>query len=349
MLSENSMKISTITYTPNIFHSTSNNRQSPLINSNNKNGLSSFDGNFSTPKDSFKSSFCGKTQQSSKKTVNQIREERLKRRIKKLYNVTYDRMKQLAKQEFNLDLVKPTLVFNKEKINSGSYEPMDNSVIINLYGKKWNNNVTSCDQGEMLHSSNGIYYTVMTKNSNADLKEGTRYATRQEREANIILTIAHELAHAAQFQIALSSPDAYKTILKIYRETFPFLRAMSDGDALNKIKEDNEFLRKFKPQKDTVQTFQMEYDNNQILEYSGNDFLYCFLADTDPTQDNYTLDITEMDARITESKFAEKYLRKLIPDIGEGVTQNFIDSSLLTAENFAQNISAAGKTYIYAG
>jgi len=343
------MKISTLTNIPRISVAKSNNQNSPSYRSNDVNGHSNCKNTQSHYSKLPQLNFYGKIQPSKRKTTKQIREERLKRKITKLYNLTYDKMKQLAKQEYNLDLIKPTLTFNKEAINSGNYEPIDNSVIINLYGKKWNNNVTTCDQKEMLHSSNGIYYTVMTKNSNAGLKEGTRYATKQEREANTILTIAHELAHAAQFQIALSSPDAHKTILKIFRDTYPLLREMSDEDALNKIKEDNQFLRKFKPQKNTLQTFQMDYENNQTLEYTGNDFLYCFLADTDPTQDNYTLDVTEMDARITESKFAEKYLKKLFPDLEEGIIQSFIDSPLLTAENFAKNITAAGKTYIFAG
>ncbi len=261
-----------------------------------------------------------------------------KKEITQLYNNIFEDMNKQIKDVINFE--KPGLVFKRlRKGFGGGYIPAQNKIVIDPRRLRKTciiknlKNTTTTEIAKGLKIADGEINTGVFQIIRKGLGNEYRMASKNEALAITGATLSHELTHAKQFQVLLSTEGGLKKYISALK---------SQGLTDKLIKEHAPFIFSYKPKKLlSNKTILVEnLTKGKQLKYDFNHLLEAFTKYVQPGEDKlgYYTNLAEISARNGEEKYWGKVLNGKLPrnNISDDFIKHFHASSIYNTEVLAK-------------
>ena len=253
--------------------------------------------------------------------------EKAKEEITSLYNKLFEGMKEDVSKNMNFE--KPELVFQRLKKGlGGGYNPLTNQILVDPRDlrhtcilKNMQNvsltNITDDLQIADNWSRNSVWGVIKD-----GLSDRFRIATKNEALALTGSTLTHELQHAKQFQLLLSTEGGLEKYIQSLKEEHPAITEEA-------IKKACPFLFGYKPKMlldPEKVTIIDDVSGKNKIKYGIKVIIDAFTKYTSPDEDRfkYYTNLTEISAIAKESSYWQKMQSGEIPR-PDGVSDEFIE------------------------
>lgn len=242
---------------------------------------------------------------------------------REVYNKTFDEMSELTKQNFYLNLLKPTLQYKMRDRDDASYTPDTNTINLNMRHLGKSNCAITSNPDEYFPGKGDTMAIMWNKGKFEKLTPDARYATLAERKADLAINFAHELSHARQMQVGLSLSNAKEIIAEEIKKR-PAYKEYEAKDIIEQLEKDSPFIKNYKPQEKLATKYRLPFYQDGTFEYSAEDILrnlfsYNYASD----KSNYA-QIAEIDANLSTMEFIEQSLSKVVPELPEESKEKFL-------------------------
>lgn len=248
---------------------------------------------------------------------------KLQKQIIEIYDAIYEDMAQESKK-IGLDFIKPKLVFEQlpKKLNA-VYTNGLNLISFNISELYSNRRVRFCDDTYLLEKLNNgkvVPYTNFTYSPKYDKRKDCVFVKGDEKLFSFASMLRHELTHARQDQIKISSPNALK---RIYKENKAKNPEHFKGISFEHWLDVATFYKTYKPQTifDSDHKFEFIFksvvnqDGTPIkISYTPQDLINSMSGYTTKNPDRYFNNLMEIEAYLQEADFIANY-KKFMPNI----------------------------------
>lgn len=250
-----------------------------------------------------------------------------KKDLTALYDVVFENARKNMPDSINFE--KPKLVFKKlNKLTGGGYKPSENIINIDPRSLRSTSILRNLEEVRLFEPADGIEIAdTCYKSSIFDMfKKGARndfrMATREEALALEGSVMAHELMHAKQFQLLLSSEGGKEKYIQSIKAKLPNIT----NDELQKY---YPFLFSYKPKKLMSESIRIteELPDGSTFKYgiqNLNDAFINYTSAHDNMYEYYT-NLSEVSARNAECAYWYNVTNGILPK-PKGVSDEFLKS-----------------------
>lgn len=257
--------------------------------------------------------------------------EKIKKEVTALYDTIFEAI-QAKNQNIDFNFEKPKLVFASLKDAAGQYEPNTNRICINTKALKKFYVPKNLKKVDIKTVSESLELAVPGYAKIDRYADGYRKTTQNERILNIGSSLYHELTHAKQFQIALSTEGGKEQMIEGFKKAFPKLTE-------KEFKNTFPFLYSYKPKqllpKNVV--FGEKVQGGTTLQYGLGAIVEAFTDYTSKDKLKYYTNLTEISARKSEVAYWKGVINGKFPR-PEGISDELLGYFWLCAENNVKSI-----------